>query len=143
MPPEISSQPVVSVVIPVSSGIGATGSALLDNVTRQPAAAQTGAADRLLSSLRVVPVQTSLGNPELIPSESRPPHERIEPLPLDTALGAARQTVLDAEERVAKASTAEEYERAARALDESVIGLEKVVLYAHRSATAASMYNDV
>jgi hypothetical protein len=84
----------------------------------------------------------------LLPSVSlekspRPVHERIPPLPLENALAEARRRVLEAEQAVAQAGTADQYESATLALDRTVLALEKVVLCAQRCAAAVRVYNGI
>jgi hypothetical protein len=77
------------------------------------------------------------------PSGPRPVHERIAELPLENAIGAARRRVVEAEQAVANAATADEIDSATGALDRSVLALEKVVLCAQRCAVAIRTYNGV
>jgi hypothetical protein len=77
------------------------------------------------------------------PPGPRPVHERIPPLPLENALAEARRRVLEAEQAVAQAGTADQYESATLALDRTVLALEKVVLCAQRCAAAVRVYNGI
>jgi hypothetical protein len=82
---------------------------------------------------------------DLQPGQScpRPVHERIPALLLENAIGAARRRVLEAEQVVANAATADDVDMATAALDRSVLALEKIVLCAQRCAVAIRTYNGV
>lgn len=62
---------------------------------------------------------------------------RVSPLKLDGALEAANRRVLSAENEVASAQSAEEFEDATRALDTAVVHLERVAACAKRCAVVA------